>query len=281
MKKILAVIIAIAVPVIMSAQAQIVTKKMKISDFPDKTTKVVLTGKAMFDSYLQSRVKSTWHISPYEFCTLSEFESLKKSPDYYFLMLVSSQYEKESEPGLEMLTVVKGGVGSEDGPDGMYEVISAPFRSADEPSGREYVFFSAVLDIIQTYIQDAIESDIDGYSGLTNYSLDMPKAKGSRVVFAKGDIAPEVSPAAIHNYFVEGMEIMDTDAADDLMYDAAENTLVSYVVVPEAAANGSFCYKYLIDAKTHKLFYFKKHKLTKKFGPGFLIEDLKKISASL
>jgi hypothetical protein len=36
----------------------------------------------------------------------------------------------------------------------------------------------------------------------------------------------------------------------------------------------------LIDCESHQLYYFRKHKITKKAGAGFLIEDIKRISSA-
>jgi hypothetical protein len=55
--------------------------------------------------------------------------------------------------------------------------------------------------------------------------------------------------------------------------------LVSYTVYPSADSMGSFCYKMLIDPQTNTLYYFRKHKMSKKFGAGFLAEDVKRITA--
>ena len=91
------------------AQAQIDTKKVKISDFTQKVTKVVLTGSAIYDGVLQDEVAARWRISPYEYCTLDEFNSLKGSDKYYFLITTKGQFKKEAEPSLQFLTLVKGG----------------------------------------------------------------------------------------------------------------------------------------------------------------------------
>ena len=44
MKKLLTILAVVLIPVIAGAQAQINTKKVKISDFTEKVTKIVLTG---------------------------------------------------------------------------------------------------------------------------------------------------------------------------------------------------------------------------------------------
>ena len=84
MKKLLTILAVVLIPVIAGAQAQINTKKVKISDFTEKVTKVVLTGNDFFDLSLQDEVKARWRVSPYEFCTWEEFMNDRNSSDYYF-----------------------------------------------------------------------------------------------------------------------------------------------------------------------------------------------------
>ena len=79
MRKIIIFIISIILPIAASAQAQINTKKVKISDFTQKITKVVLNGNDFFDITFQEEITAGWRISPYEFCTLEEFEQLKNN----------------------------------------------------------------------------------------------------------------------------------------------------------------------------------------------------------
>ena len=106
MKRILILIAAVLLPVFAAAQAQINTKKVKIGDFTQKVTKVVLTGNMFYDSSLEDEIVARWRVSPYEFCTLPEFEQLKGSDEYYFLLTTKGQFKKESEPGLQFLTLV-------------------------------------------------------------------------------------------------------------------------------------------------------------------------------
>ena len=80
MRKILiAAVSAILAPVLMNAQAQINTKMAKIEDFTEKVTEVVLTGNMFFDQVFKDEVSNRWRISPFEFCTLDEFENMKSS----------------------------------------------------------------------------------------------------------------------------------------------------------------------------------------------------------
>lgn len=279
MKKFIVLAVSLLLPFMVFGQAQIDTKKMKISDFTQKVTKVVLTGNPIHDSYLKTRVAAKWHASPFEFCTLDEYESLKSSDAYYFLLTAKGQFKKESEPGLTFLTLVKGGSAAANGIGDMLEIVSFPFASAEEPSGREYVFMEAFLDIIQNYALDSMENDVNGYTGLPNYSMNISKSGNMTLVFSETDLASEVTPQVRSICFDENVFVLDEEDADEYLVPEKSNTLVSYVAAPANAKPGSFCYKMLIDPQTNTLYYFRKHKISKKFGPGFLAEDIKRITA--
>lgn len=280
MKRILLLMIMTAMPLIMSAQAQIVTKDAKIEDFQEKTTKIVLTGNEFFDSALSEEIRTRWNISPYEFCTLEDFNSLKESSDYYFLLCVKSRFRKEPEPGIQMLTLIKGGEKADKGLGKMLELVSIPLCSARYPSGREMIFLPALIDIMQEQVIHVLSSSISAYSSLSEASGNMSDARDMSIVFSEDDLSDEVTEEMLSQYFHDSIILSDETGADDLMLGNMENTLVSYTVAPsEPTAGSSFCYKMLIDAGTHELYYFKKHRITKKAGPGFLPEDLMRITA--
>ena len=140
MKKIITLVISSLLPIFAWSQAQINTKKVKISDFTQKITKVVLSGNAFQDSVLQNGVAMCWRISPYEFCSMEDFNDLKGSEEYYFLLSVNGQFKNDSKPTIHYLTLVKGGKGADEGVGEMLEVVSIPVTSAESPSGRETVF---------------------------------------------------------------------------------------------------------------------------------------------
>ncbi len=279
-KKIIIFIAAVLLPLFAGAQAQINTKKVKVGDFTEKVTKVVLNGNPLYDTILKEEITARWRISPYEFCTLEEFESLKANDQYYFLITATGQFRKETAPGLQFLTLAKGGGGAEKGIDGMLEVIAVPFASAEFPSGREFIFLPALLDIIQDHTLASMEKDINAYGGLGNYSANILKSSDMHIVFSENDLYHTVNEHVISTKFDEKMSVVDEDEADRYMTDNTAGTLVSYVVVPSEPVPGSYCYKMLIDAQTHKLYYFRRHRISRKAGAGFLPEDINKITIS-
>lgn len=278
MKRLVIWIAAILMPIMGFAQAQVNTKKVKISDFTQKVTKVVLTGNMFYDSSLQDEIVARWKVSPYEFCSLDEFEELKGNDEYYFLLSTKGQFKKETEPGLQFLTLVKGGKKAEGGIDNMLEIVSMPVCAAEDPSGRELTFIPAFLDIIQNFALDAMEKDLNAYTGLSNYSLNLYDTKGKKVLFAVEDLSSEITDAVKETSFDADMLTAEADDVDEVMAKGEESMAVSYVAAPSDPVPGSYCYKMLIDNHSHKLYYFKKHKITKSTGAGFLAEDIRRIS---
>ena len=270
MKRLLIILTGILIPILASAQAQIETKKVKISDFPQKVTKVVLHGNEFYDAILKEEVALRWRVSPYEFCTMEEFEELKTDSRYYFLITTLGQFKKETAPGIQFLSLLKGGK-SKKGINGMLEVVSLPYASAEYPSGRELVFLPALLDIIQAHTLKSMESDFDGYMGMSRYTKNMQNAQDMTIVFSEDEINSEVDNET--RSADERFIITDEDGADKYFMDSTPGTLVSYMVAPTEPMNGSYCYKLLINAETHEIYFFRRHKITEKYGVGFLPED--------
>ena len=259
-----------------AAQATITTKKYKISDFTAKTLKVVLPGSDWMDALLREELQNNWTLSPYEFCTVEEFNSLHASDQYYFLMVVSGRFRKEKTPGIDMLTVLKGG---DQDIDRLLEVVSLPFGPDEDLSGRESTFLGPLLVIVQRRVELAMESDLKGYLGIPSTIVLGRDSRHKTILFADSDLAINLTEIDRMKFFDDKMKVVDEDEADEAMAGREAMTLVSYVVAPEHPENGSFCYKMLFDAESGDLVYFRRHKISSRRPAGFLPEDLKRIVA--
>lgn len=275
-KVLLTAVLALFAVLTAAAQATITTKKYKISDFSAKTLKVVLPGSDWMDALLREEVQNTWTLSPYEFCTVAEFDALHASDQYYFLMIVSGRFRKEKTPGIDMLTVLKGGDADI---DRLLEVVSLPFGPDEDPSGRESTFLGPLLTIAQRRVEMAMESDLKGYLGIPSTIVLGRDSKHKTILFADSDIAISVTEIEKMKYFDDSIKMVDEDEADEAMTGREPMTLVSYVVAPENPVNGSYCYKMLFDAESGDLVYFRRHRISSSRPAGFLPEDLKRIVA--
>jgi len=127
---------------------------------------------------------------------------------------------------------------------------------------------------IQEFTAEAMESEKVAYSGMAwfNGNFDR-KGDTKRIYLAKEDISGAVTQKDLDKYLDEDIILCDEDDADDVYTGKTYNTLVSYTV-----SAGTWSYKMLLEADTDTVYYVRKHKVNAKNAPGFLAEDLKRIS---
>ena len=274
MKRLIAFTALFLVTVSLFAQGKVTTRKHLFADFTDKITKVVMSGNDLLDGALRQEVVDLWTVSPFEFCSPAEYESLKKSDAWYFLLVTAGQAKGEEEPMVRFLTLEKGGAESGDNVALRTEVISLPLCPVEGGSGRELVFLPALVKGVQDFAVQAMGSEKTAYSGMNWFNGNFDRKGGiKRIYLAREDISESVSEKDRSKYLDEDIILCDEDEADKAYTDRTYNTLVSYTV-----SAGTWSYKMLVEAGTDTVYYIRKHKVGAKNAPGFLAEDLKRIS---
>ena len=274
MKRLILLSILLCVSAAGFAQGRVTTRKHLFADFTDKITKVVMSGNEVLDGALRQEVVDLWTASPFEFCQLAEYESLKKSDKYYFLLMTAGQAKGEDAPMVRFLTLEKGGADKGDNVALRTEVISLPMSPVEGGEGRELVFLPALVKGIQEFTLEAMGSEKVAYTGMTWFNGKFDK-KGDtkRIYLAREDISESVAPKDLEKYLDEDIILCDEDEADKVYTDQTYNTLVSFTV-----SAGTWSYKMLFEAETDALFYIRKHKVNVRNAPGFLTEDLRRLS---
>ena len=274
MKRLIAFTALLLVTASLFAQGKVTTRKHLFADFTDKITKVVMSGNDLLDGALRQEVVDLWTVSPFEFCSPAEYESLKKSDAWYFLLVTAGQAKGEEEPMVRFLTLEKGGAESGDNVALRTEVISLPLCPVEGGSGRELVFLPALVKGVQDFAVEAMNSEKTAYSGMNWFNGNFDRKGGiKRIYLAREDISESVSEKDRSKYLDEDMILCDEDEADKAYTDRTYNTLVSYTV-----SAGTWSYKMLVEAGTDTVYYIRKHRISAKNAPGFLAEDLKRIS---
>lgn len=216
-------LLSVALPA--AGQGKMYTRKMRLADFPTKTTKVVLEGNSFLELALREEIAVHWRVCPYEFCDAREYEQLRSSSAYYFLTLAQ-------EEGIAYLILQKGGQSRD--PDQLkrpFEVVRMPIASVDDPTGRELVFMGAFLNIIQRFAEEAMTSDKVAYGGL----------ESANSIRLRGRTA-----------------YLDPDAADEAFLRGEPGALSAVTIAPLEVDFKTVCYKMLISADTHELFFFER-----------------------
>lgn len=274
MKRLMTLFALLSVSAGLFAQGRVTTRKHLFSDFPDKITKVVMTGGDVLDGALRQEVMDRWTASPFEFCPADEYASLRKSDAYYFLLVTDGQAKGEDEPMVRFLTLEKGGADSGDNVALRTEVISLPLCPVKGGDGRELVFLPAMVQGIQDFALKAGESEKVAYSKTNWFNENYDRlGRIKRIYLAEEDLSEKVSGKDRAKYLDEDIIVCSADEADKAYTDKTYNTLVSYTV-----SAGVWSYKMLFEADTDTLFYFRKHKITARSGEGFTSDDLKRMA---
>ena len=274
MKRLITLFALLCVSATLLAQGKVTTRKHLFADFSDKITKVVMSGNDVLDGALRQEVVDLWTLSPFEFCSMADYESLKKSDTYYFLLVTAGRAKGEEEPMVRFLTLEKGGADKGDNVALRTEVISLPLCPVEGGSGRELVFLPALVKGVQDFTAEAMESEKTAYSGIAWFNGNFDR-KGAikRIYLAKEDLSESVAQKDLDKYLDEDILLCDEDEADKAYTDKTYNTLVSYTV-----SAGTWSYKLLLEAETDTVFYIRKHKVNARNAAGFLVDDLKRIS---
>ncbi|MDD4639031.1 MAG: hypothetical protein PHT63_04660 [Bacteroidales bacterium] len=276
MKRVTIVVISILMSVSLSGQRLFGGSGSDFGSFGKRVTKVVLQGNTLTDIVLADAVKKNWIISPYEFCYIEEYERIKEDTSFNFLLRTDGIFNKEYEPRLEYLTLIKGGPEFRKGLFMTTEYISLPFQSRDDVSGIAHAFLPAFLNIMQNHIISAQKGGL-AQSKRKSISSYLNELNGRQLIFGVDDIGYQTGEDEIKWTFRNRAEVSDNDIKENAMRDYTKNTAVSLVISP-GDSGGGYCYKLLIGSDNHKLYYFRKHRFNSGKQPGFTKKEIKQIS---
>ena len=279
MKKIILSLLTLVISLPLLAQGQVSTRKHRLQDFPDKMTQVVLSENEVLSAALRQEVIQVWTATTFEFCSLEQFEKLKTSDKYYFLVPVESRFKGEEEPGITLLTLVKGGAEASKGIGEMHEVVSLPIGAAMGSTERDLLYLGALVQAIQDYTLEAMKSEAVAYKMSTWFNDGFKKtAEGKEIYIAKDDLSSACSPKDLEKFKAnEHLHLVEAQEADEVFRNGTSNALVGYVIAPLLPTSGSICYKLFFEADTHRLCYLERHKITDKKSEGFLPAELKSL----
>ena len=279
MKKIAALLLALVLSLPLWAQGQVTTRKHRLADFTDKMTKVVLSGNELLMGALRQEVLNTWTSSTFEFCTLEQFEQLKTQDNYYFLIPVESRFKEEEEPGIVLLTLVKGGPEAAKGIAAMHEVVSLPLGAVAGSNGRDLLYVGGIVQAIQDYVLSAMESEAVAYQMSDWFNGRFKKSTDDKDVYiAREDVSSAVTEKDMEKLDEHSfLHLIPVEEVDVIFTSRTPDAVVGYVISPFIPQKGSYCYKLLFEADTHRLCYIHKDKIGPKKSEGFLGAELKKL----
>ena len=250
-------------------------KKSDLRDLNNKTLKVVLENNSIVDLAIREGIEDNWKLSNYEFCNIDEFNQIKGDTSYYFLVRVEGIFNKEREPGIEFISLLKGGPAGVDNIADMDEILALPISSSEGGFGTVSSYIPTYINIIQNHVLRVQRNKISANVGLAWYSNNLKEIKGKEVLINREELADNLSEESANELLGEEITIVDFSEIEDALLINKKGCVVSLSVAPEVPQMGSFCYKMLISTDTKELLYFKKQRIRTKTPKGFLESDIK------
>jgi hypothetical protein len=280
MKSLITGYVLISFAMVLNGQAPFPDKE-EISQFTKSKTCIVMEEDQIstYNTYIKEAVKEFWTITPYEFIQVKDFNIRRLKPEYSFIVLTQTNFEKDKSGALyNFINLLQGKSGSNLGE--MPEICAVPLSFASEDDLEYGYKLGAILLFIQKHA--AMISDDPSLTGrkyLKYYNKYIPEVANRTILVKQEDLSPGISDMQkITAIYPHKIEIVSEDDIMKAISDKAPNTLILHKVGPVGEDNSGFCFKMLIGTDDSKMYYYHQHLIDKYNPNGFLPSDLKRLS---
>ncbi len=263
------------------ADAQIpVPKPEEIQQFLKTTTCIVYDANPMvsYNMKIKEAVEKYWKITPYKFIKASEFDDLRKNPDFSFLTIDKVFFEKDkTKAQYEFLCVSLGGKYRT--PNDMPSIAAIPlsYFGVDEES---YVYkIPTLVQFLQNHI-GLVKNDHSLKSANIRkyYNSHIPVSHNKTLYLVKDELSKSVNTEqkikAVYPY-----PVVFTDRNDlETRILNGEDILFLHKVGPEGTKRKARCWIVIMGAKDAQLYFFNYHMIDSDHPDGILSTDFKKLS---
>jgi hypothetical protein len=255
--------------------------KEEIKQFTESKTCIVLEEDQMstFNTYIRSAVKEFWTITPYEFIEVKDFNVRRLDPQYSFIVLTQTTYEKDKSAALyNYINLLQGKKGSKLGE--MPEICAIPLSFASEDDLEYGYKLGAILRFMQKHAAMISEDpSLTGRKYLKYYNKNIPAVANKTILVKQEDLTPDISTIEkIRTYYSNKIEIVSEEAIMKAIADKAPNTLILHKVGPVGEVKSGYCFKMLIGTDDSDMYYYHQHLIDKSNPNGLLPADLKRLS---
>jgi hypothetical protein len=266
--------------ILLTAQAPFPNKE-EIKQFTVSKTCVVLEDDQLspYNSFIKAAVKAYWKITPYEFIETSEFNVRRLNPQYSFIVLTQTNFERDKSNGLfNFINLLQGKDVKKLGE--MPEICAIPlsFAGVDD---LEYGYkLGAILSFMQKHAQ-MISDDpsLTGRKYLKYYNKYIPDVQKKTILVNQEDLVPEIATIdQIKAIYSNKIDIVTEDDIVKAIENRAPNTVILHKVGPVGDKNSGYCFKMLIGTDDANMYYYNQHIIDKANPNGLLPADLKRLA---
>jgi len=280
MKKLTFAIILLYSTLKLTGQAPFPTKD-EIKQFTASTTCIVLEENlfSSYNAFIKEAVKTFWTITPYEFIEIKDFNVKRLKPEYSFIVLTETNFEKDkSNSVFNFINLLQGKNVNRLGE--MPEICAVPLSFAGEDDFEYNYKLGAILSFMQKHAQMISEDpSLTGRKYLKYYNNYTPEVQNKKILVKEEDLVPEISSIEkIKSIYSGDIEIVSEEDIVKAIENKTPNTLIIHKVGPVGNVNSGFCFKMLIGADDANMYYYNQHKIDKNNPNGLLPADLKRFA---
>ena len=265
----------------LSGQAPFPNKE-EIKQFSESKTCVVIEDDpfSSFNAYIKDAMKQYWTITPFEFIDTREFNLRSAKPQYSFILLTETNYEKDKTLSVyKFINLLQGKAVDKLGE--MPEVCAVPLAYAGEDDLEYGYKLGAILEFMQKHASLIMEDPSKtGRKYLKYYNENIPKVMGKTILVKQEDLAPAISSVGqIRAIYSSKIEIVGEEDIVKAIETKAPNTVILHMVAPVGMnKDQGYCFKMLIGTDDADMYYYNLHTIDKANPNGFLPADLKRLA---
>ena len=255
--------------------------KDEIRQFTMSKTCVVLDNNQLspYNTFIRRAVQAFWKITSYEFIDENEFDTRRKNPEYSFIVLTQTNFERDKYNSVyNFINLLQGK--NVDNLGAMPEICAIPLSFAGE-NDLEYGYkMGAILSFMQKHAQMISEDPLlTGRKYLKYYNRFIPEVSGKTILVNQKDLVPEISTIGkIRAIYKNKIEIVAEEEIVKAIENKTPNTLILHKVGPVGEGKSGYCFKMLIGADDANMYYYNQHLISKTNPNGLLPADLKRLS---
>jgi len=257
--------------------------KDEIEQFSKSKTCVVLENDPFseFNAYIKQAMKEYWTVTPFEYISDKEFNLRRANPEYSFIVLTQTNFEKDKSYAVfNFINLLQGKDVNKLGE--MPEICAIPLSFAGEDDTEYGYKLGAILLFLQKHAKLIMEDPSKtGRRYLKFYNENIPKVIERQILVKKEDLAPSIGNIeelkAVYNGKISIVEEEDIVKAIETK---APGVVILHKVGPvgEGRADAGYCFKMLIGTDDSEMYYYNQHIIDKKNPNGFLPADLKRLA---
>jgi hypothetical protein len=280
MKSFLSCIAFLFIGLILNGQAPFPDKE-EIKQFMESKTCVVLEENQMsvYNAYIKDAVKKFWTITPYEFIEVKDFNVRRLNPEYSFIVLTQTSYERDKSGTLyNYINLLQGKSGSK--LNEMPEICAIPLSAASDDDIEYGYKLGAILNFMQKHARMISEDpSLTGRKYLKYYNNNIPLAAGKTILVKQEDLSPAINTIEkIRAIYKNKIEIVPESEIVNAIETKAPNTLILHKVGPVGNDDTGYCFVMLIGTDDSDMYYYNQHLINKSNPNGLLPSDLKRLS---